>query len=82
MNNEIINKTTQYLKEDIIQQPEREFDSDEPLISSGLIDSFSLVDFALFVEDKFGVVLDNTELDGSTFDTLNELAELIRIRQM
>ena len=82
MKNEIIKKTTQYLQAEIIQQPDRQIDPDEPLISSGLIDSFSLVDFTLFIEDNFNVVIENTELDGRTFDTLNELAEVIRKRQL
>ena len=82
MNNEIIKKTTQYLQAEIIQQPDRQIDPDEPLISIGLIDSFSLVDFTLFIEDNFNVVIENTELDGRTFDTLNELAEVIRKRQL
>jgi len=82
MNSEIIKKTAQYLQEKIIQQSDRQIDPDEPLISSGLIDSFSLVDVALFIEDTFNVVLDNTELDGRTFDSLTELAELIRNRQL
>jgi len=81
MNSEIIKKTAQYLQKEILQQPDRQIDPDEPLISSGLIDSFSLVDVALFIEDTFNVVLDNTELDGRTFDTLNGLAELIQKRQ-
>ncbi len=82
MNNEIIKKTAQYLQAEIIQQPDRQIDPDEPLISTGLIDSFSLVDFTLFIEDNFNVVIENTELDGRTFDTLNELAEVIRKRQL
>jgi len=82
MNNEIIKKTTQYLQAEIIQQPDRQIDPDEPLISSGLIDSFSLVDFTLFIEDNFNVVIENTELDGRTFDTLTELSDLIQKRQL
>ena len=78
---EMITKITQYLQVEILQQPDREISLDEPLITSGLIDSFSLVDFSLFVEDKFGVFLDDTELDGRTFDTLNELNSLIEKRQ-
>ena len=81
MTDEMIFNIAQHLQEDILQQPDRKIDPDEPLITSGLIDSFSLVDFALFVEDNFGVVLDNTELDGSTFDTLNQLKQLIEVRQ-
>jgi acyl carrier protein len=81
MTDDIILKITQHLKDEILQQPERYIDPDEPLITSGLIDSFSLVDFALFIEDNYRVVLDNTELDGKTFDTLNELIQLIEMRQ-
>jgi len=81
MTEEINQKITQHLQEEILQQPERNIDPDEPLITSGLIDSFSLVDFALFIEDNYGVVLDNTELDGKIFDTLNELIQLIEMRQ-
>ena len=78
---EIIEKLNKNLKEDILQLPNREIDSDESLISSGLIDSFSLVDVALFVEDTFNVLIDDTELNADTFDTLNELADLIIARQ-
>ena len=80
MTEEIIQKITQHLQEEILQQPDRKIDPDEPLITSGVIDSFSLVDFALFIEDNFGVVLDNTELDGNTFNTLNDLINLIESR--
>jgi len=81
MKNDIISKTETYLREEILQQPDREIKADEALISSGLIDSFSLVDIALFVEDEYGVHIDDTELNAETFDTLNELADLILQRQ-
>lgn len=81
MKNEMIEKIKTYLKDEILQQPDREIGTDEPLISSGLIDSFSLVDVALFVEDEFGVHIDDTELNAETFDTLNALADLVIARQ-
>jgi acyl carrier protein len=81
MKNDIISKTETYLREEILQQPDREIKADEALISSGLIDSFSLVDIALFVEDEYGVHIDDTELNAETFDTLNELADLVLQRQ-
>ena len=55
--------------------------ADEALISSGLIDSFSLVDLALYVEDQFGVRIDDSELTAATFDSLAQLADLIQLRQ-
>lgn len=72
---------SQYITTKILKQPNRKLSETEPLISSGLIDSFSLVDLGLFVEDQFGVRLDDTELNAQTFDTLAQLAELIRQRQ-
>jgi acyl carrier protein len=64
-----------------LQQPKRAIDPDEVLLSSGVIDSFSLMDLALFVEDQFGVRIDDTELNAETFNTLEELAKLIAERQ-
>jgi acyl carrier protein len=65
----------------ILKQPGRVIGTDQPLISSGLIDSFSLVDLALLVEDTFAVRIEDTELNAETFDTLNQLADLIRRKQ-
>jgi acyl carrier protein len=46
-----------------------------------LIDSFNLVDMALYIEDSFGVHIDDTELNADTIDTLAELAALVRPRK-
>lgn len=72
---------SKYIAEKVLKQRDRKVDIAEPLISTGLIDSFSLVDLALFVEDTFGVRIEDTELNASTFDTLMQLDELIRARQ-
>ena len=71
----------QYVAAKILKQPKRVLRPDEALISSGLIDSFSLVDLALYVEDTFGVHLDDSELNAGTFDTLDQLDSLIQQRQ-
>jgi acyl carrier protein len=71
----------EYIATKILKQPNRTIKPDEALISSGLIDSFSLVDLAMFVEDTFGVRLDDSELNAATFDTLAQLAALIEQRQ-
>jgi acyl carrier protein len=77
----MIETLAQYITTKILKQPHRKLTETEPLISSGLIDSFSLVDLGLFVEDQFGVRLDDTELNAQTFDTLAQLAALIQQRQ-
>jgi len=77
MEETIIRQLQEKITHDILNQPSLALGADEALITSGLIDSFSLVDVALFVEDAFGVQIDDTELNAETFDTLNQLAELI-----
>jgi len=81
MTQEIESKVARYVAEQVLKQPRRAIAPEEKLISSGLIDSFHLVDLSLFVEDAFGVHLDDTELNAQTFDTLAELAAVIRARQ-
>jgi acyl carrier protein len=81
MNEELIQKLGAYVAAIILKQPNRVIRPDQPLISSGLIDSFSLVDMALFVEDTFGVHIDDSELNADTFDTLEALAALIASRK-
>lgn len=77
----MIDQLSGFIAADILKQPKRQIRPDEPLISSGLIDSFSLVDLSLFVENTFGVRIDDTELNADTFDTLEDLVRLIRSRQ-
>jgi len=70
-----------FIASKILKQPNRAISADEALISSGLIDSFSLMDVALFVEDTFGVRIEDTELNADSFDTLTQLAALIDSRK-
>lgn len=81
MHEDLNNSLKTFITQNILQQPNRTIDPDEPLLSSGLIDSFSLMDLALFVEDQFGVRIDDTELNAETFNTLEELTNLISERQ-
>ena len=78
---EMKTKLTGYLANDILKQPSRIIQPGEALLSSGLIDSFHLVDLALYVEDNFGVHIDDSELNASTFDSLDGLIALIQSRQ-
>ena len=78
---EIISQLATFIATDILKQPDRSIAPEEPLISSGLIDSFSLMDVALFVEDSYGVRIEDTELNAETFDNLTQLAALIESRK-
>ena len=81
MDDPMVGTLQQYIASKILKQAGRQIAPDAALISSGLIDSFNLVDVALLVEDTYGVRIDDSELNADTFDTLDQLAELIRSRQ-
>lgn len=81
MNEELMQKLGEHIAKNILRQPNRVLKPEQPLLSSGLIDSFSLVDLAIFVEDTFNVHIDDSELNVDTFDTLADLAALIASRQ-
>jgi acyl carrier protein len=76
----VVEQIVGFISGEILKDPGRQIKEDEPLISSGLIDSFGLVDLALYVEDTFGVRIEDVELTSSVFDTTQELVALISQR--
>jgi acyl carrier protein len=80
MTSEIYESLSSFIAKQILKQPDRLITPDEPIISSGLIDSFNLVDLSLYIEKSFGVIIDDTELNRETFDTLTQLTQLVQSR--
>jgi len=80
MKEEILSKLNAYISAQILRDPTKTLAGDESLISSGIIDSFNLVDLAIFAEGTFGVHLDDMELNADHFDTLDQLTDLIQTR--
>jgi acyl carrier protein len=81
MSEEMHKKISDFIAMKVLKQPKRIIQPDEALISGGIIDSFSLVDLALFVEDNFGVRIADSELNANTFDSIAQLSDLIIARQ-
>ncbi|MCP5158753.1 MAG: acyl carrier protein [Gammaproteobacteria bacterium] len=72
----------QVIKEYIIneflpgEQPESVTD-DLPLISGGILDSIATLKLVLFIENRFGIVLEAHEADRENMDTLNQIAATV-----
>jgi len=81
MQSDIAAQLAQYIAKDILKQPRRQISGETALISNGMIDSFHLVDLAIFIEEHIGVKIDDSELNKDTFDTLDQLVTLIQQRQ-
>jgi len=48
-----------------------------PLISSGLVDSFSMVSLKRFLEVKYKISIPDEDASPEAFDTVNKIAELV-----
>jgi len=68
----------EYVDED---DSDSEVTFDTPLISSGIVDSFSMVSLKVFLEKKYGVALPDSEATPEAFDTINSICELVRKHQ-
>ncbi len=74
-------KLRKYITSELMHDPGYELKDDEALISGGLIDSFSLVELQLFIEQQFGVFIEDTELTADTIDNVNDIVAKIEERQ-
>jgi acyl carrier protein len=46
---------------------------DDPLFTSGLLDSFALTDFVSGLEGEFGVTIPDSDLSARRFDTISKV---------
>lgn len=60
----------------------REITVDTPLITGGIVDSFSMVSLKRFLERKYAIQIPDAEATPAAFDTVDRIAELVaRARQ-
>ena len=50
---------------------------DELLIENGVLTSLQTVELVMFMEDRFGIVVEDDELDEETFATVQSIATLV-----
>ncbi len=55
----------------------RPVSDDELLIENGVLTSLQTVELVMFMEDRFGIVVEDDELDEETFATVQSIAALV-----
>ena len=63
----------EYLEED----DERELTETTPLISGGIVDSFSMVSLKRFIEKKYGIQIPDADASPEAFDTVKSIVVLV-----
>jgi acyl carrier protein len=73
-----------YVKREYIEDgDDREVTATTPLISGGIVDSFSMVSLKRFVEKKYGIQIPDADATPAAFDSVNRIAQLVeRFRQV
>jgi acyl carrier protein len=59
-----------YILHDVIHRPNVQIDEDTPLVSSGLIDSFALVDILIKLQDVTGRRIPASKVQAKDMDTV------------
>ncbi len=54
-----------------------EIPDDYPLIESGVLTSLQTVELVMFMEDKFGISVEDEELDEENFESVKSIAGLV-----
>jgi len=52
--------------------------NDDRLFSTGVIDSFGVLELIAFLEDTFHITIDTTRHDLAEFDSVDRIVELVR----
>jgi acyl carrier protein len=68
----------EYVIDEYVEDEDEEVTYDSPLISSGLVDSFSMVSLKVFLEKKYDIKLPDEEATPEAFDNVNSIVELVK----
>lgn len=66
-------KLRTFITHELIRDPGYDLQDDEGIITNGLMDSFSLAEFGVYVEQEFNVYIPDADLTVTKMDTLNQM---------
>jgi len=69
---------TDYIRDEYLEDEAQSVELDTPLISSGIVDSFSMVSLKTFLENKYNIKIPDEEATPEAFDTVRKIMELVR----
>lgn len=76
---EISKVVRDYIVKEYVQEgDDREITETTPLISSGLVDSFSMVSLLRFLEKKYEIDIPDAAATPEAFDSVERIAALVR----
>ena len=73
--NDVAPEIRNWLKENVTGG--RDIADDEPLIENGVLTSLQTVELVMFLEERFGIVVEDEEFDEENFGSIEAIAGLV-----
>jgi acyl carrier protein len=67
-----------YVIEEYVEDEDEEVGVDTPLISGGIVDSFSMVSLKRFLENKYEISIPDDKATPEAFDSVNKICGLVK----
>ncbi len=70
----------EYIRNEYLEEDDDDVDLDvnTPLISSGIVDSFSMVSLKRFLEKKYDISIPDEDASAEAFDTVGSIIEVVK----
>ena len=76
--NEMQKVILEYVENEYLEDEDEELNVDSPLISGGIVDSFSMVSLKRFLENKYKISIPDDKATPEAFDSVNKICELVK----
>lgn len=69
----------EYVKDEYLEEDDdQEVNYDTPLITGGIVDSFSMVSLKVFLETKYNIQIPDAKATPEAFDSVNNIIVLLK----
>ncbi|HED10485.1 MAG TPA: acyl carrier protein [Caldithrix abyssi] len=74
-------KIIEFLYDDSLKDEFNDLDHDDSLLELGIIDSVKMMEMISFLEENFGIEVDDEELMPENFDSINAIVAFIESKK-
>jgi len=68
----------EFIYDEYVEDESMKIEDETPLISSGLVDSFSMVSMKMFLEEEYSIQMTDEEASTEAFDTVKSIMALVQ----
>jgi len=77
MDPQMVSDVIEFIRDEYLEDESTEITEDTPLISSGIVDSFSLVSLKMHLEEKYSIKMSDDEASTETFNTVRSICNMV-----